>query len=86
MGQYLYELFCVLPFLVCLLWSIILGLELRSIRRPVFVLWTFSIVCTLLYFCHSLHFSNLVQEVPAWSDCLYIACNLTVYPPFHLLR
>lgn len=84
MGQYLYELFCVLPFLVCLLWSIILGLELRSIRRPILVLWTFSIVCTLLYFCHSLHFSNLVQEVPAWSDCLYIACNLTVYPLFYI--
>lgn len=84
MGQYFYEIFCLLPFLVCLLWSVILGMELRSGRRPVLILWIFSIVCAMLYFCHSLNFSVLVPEVPAWSQCLYIACNLAVYPLFYI--
>lgn len=84
MRLYFYELFCIFPFLVCLLWSVILGMELRSRRRSVVVLWAFSVVCTLLYFCHSLNFSSFVQEVPLWSECLYIACNLAVYPLFYI--
>lgn len=84
MGQYLYEIFCILPFLVCLLWSIILGIDSRHKGRAVKVLWQFSIACTLLYFCHSLHFSSTVLAEPGWSRCLYLACNLAVYPLFYL--
>lgn len=84
MEQYFYELFCLLPFLVCLLWSVILGMELRSRRKSLVVLWAFSVVCTLLYFCHSLNFSSFVREAPLWSECLYIACNLAVYPLFYI--
>lgn len=84
MGPFFYEIFCLLPFMVCLVWSVILGLELKDGRRPVQVLWYFAIACTLLYFCHSLHFSRIVPAEPRWSQCLYLACNLAVYPLFYL--
>ena len=84
MGPFFYEIFCLLPFMVCLVWSVILGLELKDGRRPVQVLWYFAIACTLLYFCHSLHFSRIVPAEPRWSQSLYLACNLAVYPLFYL--
>ena len=84
MKQYLYELSCIMPFLVCLLWSVILGLGLKEGRRSKRMLWYFSLACTLLYFCHSLNFSSLVDGFPAWSQCLYYTCNLAVYPLFYI--
>lgn len=84
MRQYFYELFCLLPFLVCLFWCIILGAGLNCRRRSGRALWYFSIACTVLYFCHSLSFSSHVPEVPVWSQCLYLTCNLAVYPLFYI--
>ena len=84
MRQYFYELFCLLPFLVCLFWSIILGTDSNCRRRSGRSLWHFSIACTILYFCHSLCFSSHVVNVPVWSRCLYHACNLAVYPLFYI--
>ena len=84
MRQYYYELFSLLPFLVCLFWCVILGTELNRRRRSVRNLWNFSLVCTILYFCHSLSFSSHVVVVPVWSQCLYIMCNLAVYPLFYI--
>ena len=84
MRQYFYDIFCILPFLVCLFWCIILGTDSKRRRRSGRNLWQFSLACTILYFCHSLKFSSLVVNVPAWSQCLYITCNLAVYPLFYI--
>lgn len=84
MRQYLYELFCLLPFLVCLFWCIVLGADLKRSRKSGRILWLFSIACALLYFCHSLSFSNHVTDVPVWSQCVYLICNLAVYPLFYI--
>lgn len=84
MTQYFYELFCLLPFLVCLLWSVILGTDSSNGRNSSRNLWFFSIACTVLYFCHSLSFSSHVTDVPIWSQCVYLVCNLAVYPLFYI--
>lgn len=84
MREYLYELFSLLPFFVCLLWSIILGADSKGKRKSGRNLWYFSLACTVLYFCHSLSFSSHVTDVPAWSQCVYIMCNLAVYPLFYI--
>ena len=84
MRQYFYDIFCILPFLVCLFWYIILGTDIKCRRRSFRNLWQFSLVCTILYFCHSLSFSSHVVVVPVWSQCLYIMCNLAVYPLFYI--
>lgn len=84
MGQYFYDLFCLLPFLVCLFWSIILGTASNRRRKSGRYLWYFSLACTVLYFCHSLSFSSHLTDVPVWSQCLYLMCNLAVYPLFYI--
>ena len=84
MRQYFYDLFCLLPFLVCLFWSIILGSDSKRRRKSGRSLWYFSLACTILYFCHSLSFSSHVPDVPSWSQCVYLVCNLAVYPLFYI--
>lgn len=84
MRQYFYDLFCLLPFLVCLFWSIILGVDSKRRYHSSRNLWYFCLACTALYFCHSLSFSSHIQEVPFWSQCVYLTCNLMVYPLFNI--
>lgn len=84
MRQYIYELFCLLPFLVCLFWCIILSADPKPRRKSDRNLRYFSIACTVLYFCHSLNFSSHVIDVPVWSQCVYLMCNLAVYPLFYI--
>lgn len=84
MRQYFYELFCLLPFLVCLFWCIVLSADSKRRSRSGRNIWFFSLSCTVLYFCHSLNFSSYVIDVPVWSQCIYLMCNLAVYPLFYI--
>lgn len=84
MRQYLYELCSLLPFLVCLFWSIMLGADSIRGRKSGRNLWLFSMACTVLYFCHSLNFSSHVTEVPLWTQSVYLMCNLAVFPLFYI--
>lgn len=83
--MFLYRVFSLLPFTVCIVWAVILGLDNREkwIRRDRKPLFAFALVCTVLYLGHAWHFNedgtgfNLI-------DCLYIASNLAVYPLYYL--
>ena len=73
----MYSLATALPFVVCLTWTIILGLKFRQNDRGRRALTFFGVVASLLYFCHYLYF-NGVESVIA--EGLYFLCNLSVYP------
>ena len=79
-----YSVICVLPFTVCLIWTVIFLLDGRkgwtADRR---MLCLFTAVSTLLYLGHAVHF---LDAPPAFSliDVLYAGVNLAVYPLFFL--
>lgn len=73
----MYNLATALPFVVCLTWTLILGLKYRQNDRGRRALTLFGITATLLYFCHYLHFNGLESR---FSEGLYFLCNLSVYP------
>ncbi len=80
----LYSVSSVLPFAVCLMWTVSLGLDMliykrtEMQRRALFVL---AAVCALLYLCHAAHFL-LNPGFSIW-DCIYTFCTLAVYPLFY---
>lgn len=79
-----YSFICVLPFTVCLTWTVIVLLDGRNHWRPDRrMLCIFTAVSTLLYLCHAVHF---LDEPPAFSllDVCYAGANLAVYPLFFL--
>lgn len=76
-----YTLATVLPFTVCLVWTVILLLQYREAPADKRILFYFGVTATLLYFCHFLHF-NGVQS--AFSESLYYLCNLSVYPLYSI--
>ena len=82
--MFLYSVICVLPFTVCLIWSAIFLLDghgrWTSDRR---MLCLFTIVSTLLYLGHAIHFLDTPAAF-SWSDVLYAGANLAVYPLFYL--
>ncbi len=73
----MYSLATALPFVVCLTWTIILGLKYRQNDRGRRALAFFGAVASLLYFCHYLHFNGLETR---FSEGLYFFCSLSVYP------
>lgn len=79
-----YSVICVLPFTVCLIWTVIFLLDGRkgwnADRR---MLCIFTSVSTLLYLGHAVHF---LDAPPAFSfiDVCYAGANLAVYPLFYL--
>lgn len=80
-----YSVICLLPFSVCLMWTVLLLLDGRKLgwksgRGP---LCLFSAACTLLYLCHAIHFIDNPGPY-SWIDVLYSGLNLTVYPLFFL--
>lgn len=75
---------CVLPFTVCLTWTVIVLLDGRKHWRPDRrMLCIFTAVSALLYLCHAVHF---LDAPPAFSllDACYAGANLAVYPLFYL--
>lgn len=79
-----YSVICVLPFTVCLIWTVIFLLDGRkgwtADRR---MLCIFTAISTLLYLGHAVHF---LDAPPSFSlmDVLYAGANLAVYPLFYL--
>ena len=77
----MYPLATTLPFLVCLVWTAILLVQIKGADRAHKALAVFGVVTTVLYFCHYLHFNYLDNR---FSESLYYMCNLSVYPLFTL--
>ena len=79
-----YSVICVLPFAVCLNWSVIFLLDGRGRWKPDRrMLCLFTIVSTLLYLGHAIHFLD-APDAFSWADVLYAGANLAVYPLFYL--
>ncbi len=69
-----------MPMFVCGILSVELVLALLGkFDRPRCWLLAWSVVCTVLYACHMLYFHREHWAYP-YSDIVYIACNLAVYP------
>ena len=77
----MYQLATTMPFMVCLVWTAILLLQLRKADRAHIALAVFGIVTSALYFCHYLHFNGLQGHI---SESVYYLCNLSVYPLYTL--
>lgn len=77
----MYQLATTMPFMVCLVWTAILLVQIRKADRAHIALAVFGIVTTILYFCHYLHFNGLQSRL---SESIYYFCNLSVYPLFAL--
>lgn len=77
----MYPLATTLPFLVCLVWTAILLVQIKGADRAHKALAVFGVVTTVLYFCHYLHFNHLDTR---FSESVYYLCNLSVYPLFAL--
>lgn len=79
------SLFTVLPFIVCLVWTVIIFLDnaggWKKYDRA--YLGAFMLACSLLYFGHAVHF-NSAQDSMCFIDCIYAGTNLLVYPLFYL--
>lgn len=73
----MYSLATVLPFVVCLVWSVIGLLDYKKADPAKHTLFIFSVAATLLYFCHYLHFNGLNTR---FSEGIYFLCNMSVYP------
>lgn len=73
----MYYLATVLPFLVCLFWTVIGLLDYHWADVAKRALTFFGVTATFLYLCHYLHFNGL-QSV--FSESVYYLCNLSVYP------
>ena len=79
-----YSVICVFPFTVCLNWSVIFLLDGRGRWKPDRrMLCLFTIVSTLLYLGHAIHFLD-APDAFSWADVLYAGANLAVYPLFYL--
>lgn len=77
----MYALATTLPFMVCLVWTTILLIQIRKADRAHIALAIFGIVTAALYFCHYLHFNGIQTR---FSESLYYLCNLSVYPLYAL--
>lgn len=79
------SLFTVLPFIVCLMWTVIISLDnaggWKKYDRA--YLAAFMLACSLLYLGHAVHF-NSAQGSMSFVDCIYAGTNLWVYPLFYL--
>ena len=80
----IYEFFSSLPLMVCVVMVVQLTLTYRR-RKDKAIRWLllWAIVTLLLYGCHFIYFNHFSDLLP-FSDTLYVALNLTVYPLFLL--
>ena len=80
----LQSLFISLPMVVCAVITVELALEwLRGGNRAIRMLLLWAATATLLYACHYLFFHHTYSLLP-YSDTVYTACNLAVYPLYLL--
>ena len=80
----IYEFFSSLPLMVCVVMVVQLILTYRR-RTDKAIRWLllWAIATLLLYGCHFIYFNHFSDLLP-FSDTLYVALNLTVYPLFLL--
>ena len=78
----IYEFFSSLPLMVCVVMVVQLTLTYRR-RMDKAIRWLllWAIATLLLYGCHFIYFNHFSDLLP-FSDTLYVALNLTVYPLF----
>lgn len=72
---------CFTPFMVCLFWLVIFILGYLRHDHAKRVLTWFLAVCTVLYLCHALSFTEGIGRV---MECLWALCSLSVYPIYYL--
>ena len=82
--MHFYYLFASLPFVISLLWLVIILLGIKESGRHGRFLLVFASACTVLYLCHFIHFSSGSTRVFSWIDGVWILCNLSVYPLFYM--
>lgn len=74
----------ILPMMVCAFWSIVLILDWSAAHDKLRLwLWQFMVVAMLLYVGHAVFFNHYTTIVP-FTNTLYCACNLLVFPLYHL--
>ena len=80
----IYELFTSLPLMVCVVMVIQLALAYRErMNKAIGWLLQWAIATLLLYGCHFIYFNHFSSLLP-FTDPLYVALNLMVYPIFLL--
>lgn len=77
----IYSFFSVLPFIVCLMWTVLYVLHWKEHTDAQHMLLPFACVCTILYMCHA-HF--FLDERNLWMEGLWMACSLASYPLYYL--
>ena len=77
----LHTLFFILPFMTCLLWTVLFVLHWRKHNKAQHVLLLFSSVCTVLYGCHACYFLGKGNEVV---EFIWRTCSLACYPLYYL--
>lgn len=74
----------ILPMMVCAFWSIVLILDWSAAHDKLRLwLWQFMVVAMLLYVGHAVFFNHYTTIVP-FTNTLYCACNLLVFPLYYL--
>ena len=74
----------ILPMMVCAFWSIVLILDWSAAHDKLRLwLWQFMVVAMLLYVGHAVFFNHYTTIVP-FTNTLYCACNLLVFPLYHV--
>lgn len=74
----------ILPMMVCAFWSIVLILDWFAAHDKLRLwLWQFMVVAMLLYVGHAVFFNHYTTIVP-FTNTLYCACNLLVFPLYHV--
>lgn len=74
----------ILPMMVCAFWSIVLILDWSAAHDKLRLwLWQFMVVAMLLYVGHAVFFNHYTPVMP-FTNTLYCACNLLVFPLYHV--
>ena len=74
----------ILPMMVCAFWSIVLILDWFAVHDKLRLwLWQFMTIAMLLYVGHAVFFNHDTPILP-FTDTLYCACNLLVFPLYYV--
>ena len=77
----LYTIFSVIPFCVCMTWTVIFLLDYRVNDVARRTLTFFAAACAVLYFCHA---ENFLGGGAPWVDSLWMTFSLAAFPVFWL--
>ena len=76
----LYQLLTSLPLMTCAFFTVYITLELRNKElRELPALLYYMLAATILYAGHFIFFNHTISLIP-FTDTLYLAANLAVYP------